>query len=744
MALKDIEIKFSAKGDDVLIQTIQKLDRATKALVKAQSALAGEGKKKIGVDKANLNSLRKLNIELKLQGKNLKAVGLDTNLYSQALKGNKLSMAKIRAATKKYNLDLKKTRKGLLDTAHSTRILGGSFAVLRSKLLIASFAMMLVERTVVSLVKSFAKQEAVNQKLRTGLANIADTTEGVTQRLIDYSSALQKTTAFGDELITNGMVQLTTFGLNEEAIKSLTPQVLNVARAIQTTSGQMPDLNSLFIAFGKSTSTAVSALTRYGVVLTDAEKAQLESMGANERATAIAKILDKQYGGLAEAYARTTMGMLEAASAARGDAAEAFGEVLAPAVLAVSEALKEFAESIDPEDIKQYATGLGIATVATAALALATGRLTTQIIFSSKALVRSGYGTLIVLAGILTAELLDLFGVFESGDKVLGDHNKLIQELNKTQQALIQDQKDSAKSLKERYDALIIEHAVLVAKSDIEKELAKTGHQVTFAEIVMMQLIIDKTEAIRKERLQQEMLLLLKKEDMSFFTEWEQQEIKKHELKRQDIEATKELTAWMREQFVVAVEGGKKIESQESFFTSFFGSETEISFITKRQRNSLNMMKQFSGTIATAVINGQKMGDAVVASLKAISAQIIADAAIYAVLTAMTGGTGGAFASSTSLVKFLFGHDGGEVTSQGIKRYHSGGLARDEVPAILQQGEFVLSKQAVQSIGLESAREINRGDSGGTVNVYIQGGIVQEDYVVNELLPAINKAKALA
>ena len=120
-------------------------------------------------------------------------------------------------------------------------------------------------------------------------------------------------------------MQFTTFGLNEKAIKALTPQVLNVARAIQTVSGAMPDLNSLFIAFGKATTTGIGTLTRYGVVLTETERAQLESMNANESAVEIAKILERQYGGLAEAYAKTTSGMLEAAAAARGDAAEAFG-----------------------------------------------------------------------------------------------------------------------------------------------------------------------------------------------------------------------------------------------------------------------------------------------------------------------------------------------------------------------------------------------------------------------------------
>ena len=309
-------------------------------------------------------------------------------------------------------------------------MLANSFATLRSKLLLISFGAMIVERAFVSLVKTYGRQEAANDKLRVGLANVANTTEGVTQRLVDYSSALQKVTAFGDEMITTGMVQFTTFGLNEQAIKSLTPQVLNVARAIQTASGAMPDLNSLFIAFGKATTTGIGTLTRYGVVLTEAEREQLKLMDANESAVEIAKILERQYGGLADAYAKTTAGMLEAAAAARGDAAEALGEVLAPAVLAVSKGLKVMFEAMSPTRIKQYGSGLGIAAIATTGLAVATGRLNLQLALTSKAMTRTGIGALVVIAGLAVGKILDLFGAFEDGEDTIIDSEKSFNKLN--------------------------------------------------------------------------------------------------------------------------------------------------------------------------------------------------------------------------------------------------------------------------------------------------------------------------
>ena len=55
--------------------------------------------------------------------------------------------------------------------------------------------------------------------------------------------------------------------------------------------------------------------------------------------------------------------------------------------------------------------------------------------------------------------------------------------------------------------------------------------------------------------------------------------------------------------------------------------------------DAIPLMDQFANSVAQAAIYGQSMGDAVVSSLKAISAQLVADAAIYALFTLFTGGS---------------------------------------------------------------------------------------------------------
>jgi hypothetical protein len=64
-------------------------------------------------------------------------------------------------------------------------------------------------------------------------------------------------------------------------------------------------------------------------------------------------------------------------------------------------------------------------------------------------------------------------------------------------------------------------------------------------------------------------------------------------------------------------------------------------------------------------------------------------------------------------------HSGGYVWP----RFHRGG----EVPAILQAGEFVMSKSAVNRIGAGNLARLNRGGAGGNVSVFISGSYIDSE-----------------
>ena len=492
-ATEQIIIRFDKKGDKDLIAAIEKLDKVTVSLILNQG--------KLHAKYTALNpKVLQLGANLKKHGKTLEDIGLSQKLYNQALRNNKNALSIVTAAAKRYEAAQRGVNKITLLGVRNNRLLSNSFATARSQLLLFSFGAMLVERAVVSMVKAYGRQEAANQKLRAGLANVQGTLPGVTQRLVDYSSALQKTTAFGDEMITTGMTQLTTFGLNEAAIKALTPQVLNVARAIQQTSGNVGDLNSLFIAFGKSTSTAVSALTRYGVVLTDTEKAQLGSMDANTRAIEIAKILDKQYGGLAEAYAKTTLGMLESAAAARSDAAEALGEVLAPAILAMSKLLKVMFEAMSPERIKRFGAALAVASLAALHFSGNLMKAVKAIKAFQIAQIKTGWGAIAAGIGFAAFAAMEYFDAFDDGNDTLTDtekrHQKLKQAMEddlEAQEKLREAQEKGAESLQQKLD-------ILNATSEAEKMRIQLGHEASKIEKHLIDLIVEKEESLKREK----------------------------------------------------------------------------------------------------------------------------------------------------------------------------------------------------------------------------------------------------
>jgi hypothetical protein len=64
-------------------------------------------------------------------------------------------------------------------------------------------------------------------------------------------------------------------------------------------------------------------------------------------------------------------------------------------------------------------------------------------------------------------------------------------------------------------------------------------------------------------------------------------------------------------------------------------------------------------------------------------------------------------------------HTGGYVWP----RFHRGG----EVPAILQAGEFVMSRAAVNRIGAGNLARLNRGGAGGNVSVFISGSYIDSE-----------------
>ena len=65
---------------------------------------------------------------------------------------------------------------------------------------------------------------------------------------------------------------------------------------------------------------------------------------------------------------------------------------------------------------------------------------------------------------------------------------------------------------------------------------------------------------------------------------------------------------------------------------------------------------------------------------------------------------------------------------------------QDNVPILAQNGEFVMSRNAVESIGLETLNQMNQSGGGGNINVNVSGNVLTQDFVEGELAESIKEA----
>ena len=85
--------------------------------------------------------------------------------------------------------------------------------------------------------------------------------------------------------------------------------------------------------------------------------------------------------------------------------------------------------------------------------------------------------------------------------------------------------------------------------------------------------------------------------------------------------------------------------------------------------------------------------------------------------------------SSTPIPKFA---TGGLI---GGRRHSQGGTTIEA-----EQGEFIMSRKAVESVGIENMNRINQGQGTGSVNISFAGNVMSQDFIEDEAIPMIKEA----
>ena len=700
MAVNKVEIKFEGNSDS-LTKAISQLDNATKKLLATQSKIRDFNDR---IEKSNnkyKNSLKKLRVQLQLQGKDLKDLKLPLKMYRDALGGNELALAKIKLATREHIKSLKRQKKGLLDTEHGTRILGGSFAVLRSKMLLASFGAGLFGASVGKLTNLFGIQEQAEKKLETAIGRHS-------RALLAFASAQQQVTTFGDEEIINAMSLVGAYTENEKAIARITQASMDLAQA------KGMDLNSAVDLVSKSIFSSTNALSRYGIEVKG-------TTGSTERLEVAVKNISDLYGGQAKASTETFLGSMKDLSDAVGDTGEAFGAVLAPAVIIGAKGIQAFAENIDEERIKAYGTaiiGMGVAHLLVSG---AISKAVRALILFTKA---SKKNIAILVGTVAVGALIDKFNLFAD------ETGNLSEELKELEGAL------GGLSSKGQGGAFVFD----------ELNLANAKYADTLKKLTPL--------AIRDNQNHEKMKQLRESLNLSYGATTEQfkemigsnkeQQKQYIELETERLELERAIA---KERVKIALDSANAVIGAFSGVTSEYKKE-----LTSRENAELESLRK-SDKFKNASREEQKAMEetvtdkfadeklkifkmektANIASIITNTASAVTEALPNIPLSVLIAGLGAIQLKTAMAVKPPQFETGGLV---GGRRHSQGGTMIEA-----EQGEFVMSRNAVQAIGVETLNQMNQGGGAGlTVNV---SAPLVDETVIDSIIPAIQKAQRM-
>lgn len=641
-----IEIKFSATGDDKVIKAINDLDKSTKELIKAQANLRGEGQKQKKNTETLRENNRKLYSELKKNGiKSFKGLSLETGVLTRALQGNKVAIRKVRKEMQRLSKSQKNVKKGLLDTEHGTRILGGSFAVLRSKMLLASFGAGLFGASIGRLTRLYGEQEQAEKKLETALGKRSNA-------LLAFASAQQRVTTFGDEETIVAMSLVGAYTDNEKAIAMVTEASMDLA------SAKGMDLNSAIDMVSKSIFSSTNAMSRYGIEVTGTQ-------GTVERLESATKNISELYGGQAKAQAETFNGAMIQMNNALGDTGEVIGSIFAPAVLLGAKGLQSFAESINTKNVKEFGLAVGILSASLIFYKRQAVLASIATLRFGKAMKLSGVG--LAVAGLMV--LIDKIGVFgEESENLL----EKLKELNEEMGNLGKGGVDNEKLLSQERELELMSAKIPLLKDGI-----------TFAEQAK----------------------LLNLEEQHINKDAEQNQIDDFERRKKLINIKIQEAKLEEDMKNAKLQGASSLASSLSNLNTMAKGNAKVS---KRLAQASAVIDTYAGAnkaFAQGGVLGFITGSAIIAQGLANVAQIEAQ-------------------------KF---EKGGEV---GGKRHSQGGTMIEA-----ERGEFVMSRSAVQSIGVETLNQMNQGGSSG-ITLNISAPLVDQT-IVDTIIPAIQKAQRM-
>ena len=709
--------------------------------------------------KANTNTLKRNTEKIAVLKARLKDNGVEvkrgTEIYklmSKAMRGNKTDMDRLSRATSILLREQKKLNKSygegifqVRNFRNSSGKLGMSFSVLRSKILLVNFAINLLTGTVlVRAFKEFARQERAVSQLNKVLASTGYVARTTSIQMISMAKGLAGVTRFGDEAIIEMQKMMLTFtNIKDQVLPDAISLTLDMAEAFGT------DAKTAAIQLGKALNDpekGFTALRRIGISFSEEQERQIKNFArSNDLASAQGVILDelkREFGGVAQASGSASTKIAHL-SEAWADFMERLGEAISPIISPVFGALTAVLNSTKSDTERLLET-------------LGTLEQTDIVKESQINLLKQQGAEIENLSGIVDVYSIDkLTNWVDANERVRLEMEKVNSGIDSHRKSISEDIlaiTDIANANKMTIDQL----REYVKENDLAIVSDRTRNG-----IVMESKANELKANLESMGINQELAETIKnlnQEDLNNIETLNTKKAALIELQRILIE----LGVIMEFQNTVTAENSMlQIENAAAFMSSVNqGFQAYGNMVNTIAMNEIETNRQRELSTARTRRQIQRINDKydqqerdkrkeqadfMIAMAVAQGASAILD--VWAAKStlpspwntiAKVAQTGAVLAETntqistikTQAAKF---EQGGLV---GGRRHSQGGTMINA-----EQGEFVMSRSAVQSVGLENLNRMNEGGGGGSaITVNVSGNVLSQDFVEGELAENIKEA----
>lgn len=128
--------------------------------------------------------------------------------------------------------------------------------------------------------------------------------------LLSLNKTLGQTGVISGGTLKAAQAQLGTFALTADQVKTLTPALADMIANNKGYNATAQDGVQIANLLGKVMTGSATALSKYGVTMTDAQKKVLQEGSASEKAAMAAQVLEANFGGINNALAQTPQGKM--------------------------------------------------------------------------------------------------------------------------------------------------------------------------------------------------------------------------------------------------------------------------------------------------------------------------------------------------------------------------------------------------------------------------------------------------